>query len=165
VRPESPNGGREDGMPPRHAAGLTGRYARQVATLSTLRDLLNAETGDVADEIRALVQGTIVARIPSPMIPPNVWPRYRTLGRRYPFVYTTIPAMDGTSLPSMRAVDPAMARDTLQVVELEAYFRNRARHRLRQCAHCSSWFLDVTRNGSALRCSLRCTRKWWHAHR
>jgi hypothetical protein len=173
-------GGRRGLQKPR--PGLTGDHARQVAALAPLRDLLNGGKGAVADEIRALVEGTIAAGLPGPTIPPGVSPRYRTLAHRYPFVHSTTPpggstnpALDGATLPMVRAANVApgrtahqlaeFGRDAVQVAEFAAYLGNPHRDRLRQCEHCRIWFLDVTRNASARRCTRACTRKWEVAQR
>jgi hypothetical protein len=48
---------------------------------------------------------------------------------------------------------------------LAFYFMNPQRDRLRRCQQCSRWFVDMTRNKSALRCSRACTIAWSNAQR
>lgn len=45
------------------------------------------------------------------------------------------------------------------------YFLNPERDRLRKCAVCHRWFVDLTRNKSQLRCSPPCTAAWWTRRR
>jgi hypothetical protein len=53
------------------------------------------------------------------------------------------------------------------VTPLAAVLNSRHRDRLRSCQQeqCGRWFVDMTRNKSALRCSRTCTIKWSHAQR
>jgi hypothetical protein len=45
------------------------------------------------------------------------------------------------------------------------YFTNPERTRLRRCAVCRRWFVDMTKNRSARRCSRACTIKWSNTQR
>jgi hypothetical protein len=45
------------------------------------------------------------------------------------------------------------------------YFMNTERDRLRRCAVCRRWFVDVTKNRSARRCSRPCTIRWSNKQR
>lgn len=60
--------------------------------------------------------------------------------------------------------DPSEARG-FAVLELGRFFRNSARGRLRRCQQCGTWFIDTTRNKSALRCSRACTIAWSNSQR
>jgi hypothetical protein len=51
------------------------------------------------------------------------------------------------------------------VAALAAVLNSRHRDRLRRCPICGLWFVDLTRNKSALRCSRKCTITWSHAQR
>jgi hypothetical protein len=39
------------------------------------------------------------------------------------------------------------------------------RDRLRRCQQCGAWFVDLTRNKSARRCTRACTITWWNKQR
>jgi hypothetical protein len=41
------------------------------------------------------------------------------------------------------------------------YFHGKGFLRLKRCPECRTWFLDDTRNAKKIRCSKRCTNKWW----
>jgi hypothetical protein len=41
------------------------------------------------------------------------------------------------------------------------YFRGQGWERLKRCQVCGTWFVDTTKNKSMVRCSARCTTKWW----
>jgi hypothetical protein len=38
-------------------------------------------------------------------------------------------------------------------------------NRLKRCPQCQRWFVDVSRNCKATRCSMACTNKWWTRER
>jgi hypothetical protein len=51
------------------------------------------------------------------------------------------------------------------VTTLADYFSHSRRDRLKRCTTCQQWFVDLTRNKSALRCSRSCTIAWSNAQR
>jgi len=51
------------------------------------------------------------------------------------------------------------------VLLLVQFLEHPRRDRLRQCPRCSKWFVDRTKNKSALRCSRRCTIAWSNSRR
>ena len=57
------------------------------------------------------------------------------------------------------------SHEGIMAVWLAAYFMHPHRDRLRRCQQCSRWFVDMTRNKSALRCSRACTIAWSNAQR
>ncbi len=45
------------------------------------------------------------------------------------------------------------------------YFRDEGWIRLKRCPQCKEWFVDSTRNRSAIRCSVGCNDLWWSRNR
>jgi hypothetical protein len=65
--------------------------------------------------------------------------------------------------PELTLLAPTAAG--IWVAWLVEYFDNPQRNRLKRCARCRQWFVDETRNASALRCSRACTIAWSNAQR
>jgi hypothetical protein len=151
---------------PQRSPGIAGEVARLVGSLSKLRDALNAAKEEDELEVVTLVEEAIAAAVPAPFIAADIGQRYDALAAPYPFRYTisglvrsTNPKKPDVVMPLVRTKSPM----GLVVAWLHDYFGNPQRDRLRRCTQCRTWFLDTTRNGSALRCSRVCTRKWWSA--
>ncbi len=67
----------------------------------------------------------------------------------------------GGGAVSVRSSTPRAVWVTL----LADFLINPQRDRLRRCPVCKQWYVDQTRNRSALRCSRKCTITWSNAHR
>jgi hypothetical protein len=110
-------------------------------------------------ELRAIVTAAL------PLAPFRVLPRasirrFNWLMRATPVFLQLVPRRHGTIpttgyLPGIGYIFAIFWR-ALQRPEIE---------RLKQCERCERWFLDCTRNKSALRCSARCTSQWWNRAR
>lgn len=59
--------------------------------------------------------------------------------------------------------DPQRAGSGLTALWLLA--EDHGLERLKRCEQCGQWFIDLTRNGSKLRCTARCTWRTWNRSR
>ncbi|SRR5581483_5885727 len=136
-----------------------------------------------------------VSRLRPTQDPPDaVWREWEALSIRNPFVFwsTTTGLMAGGP-PRPELADPSTwfvwvstgalrergrkwaggawlrlrtpYRSGMVVALLAEYLNSLYRDRLKQCPQCRRWFVDLTRNKSALRCSRACTITWSNAQR
>lgn len=104
-------------------------------------------SNDAAERFNALADGTPLHVVVGPHPP-------ITEGRRHFITFGTT-----------RVYLSTRSAAGVWVVKLARLFVNPQRDRLRHCPICRRWFVDETRNRSALRCSRKCTIAWSNAQR
>jgi hypothetical protein len=148
--------------------------SRQARDLKMLAVILNGQawkgSADIVRDATAVVEAS--TELPYPFVSRKTGQLFLALAGDVPFRYVVDEMQP-------QAHTPAVLRDAgavfvflqassirgLAARELEQYFRNPARDRLRRCQQCARWFVDETRNKSALRCSRACTIAWSNSQR
>jgi hypothetical protein len=151
--------------------------------------LLNTQwkTGELGRQVAAILAATKV--VPSPFVPRVAQDLFARLAAgesfRYDVWYSDPPPRPGEVLdvshlrtPAQRALARHLRKHDAMIVDVKAssergmaasvvydFFYNPARDRVRRCQQCQTWFLDLSRNKSAQRCSKACTIAWSSAHR
>lgn len=83
--------------------------------------------------------------------------------KRYP-VCLTVRETDKSRLPKPSLSSNEPQGDVLKQLWW-SYFRDEGWRRLKRCLQCQDWFVDSTRNKSAVRCSVGCNSLWWSRDR
>ncbi len=148
---------------------------REARDLEPFARLLNTEwaTGDhvqVGDRVAAVIQAT--AALPHPWVPWRAGEQFAALAAGQTFRYDIVKPQPQAQTPAdLRKHGVAWIRlhasdqRGLAAQELDRFFRNPSRDRLRRCQQCTHWFIDMTRNKSAQRCQRKCTIAWSNAQR
>jgi hypothetical protein len=163
-------------------AHALGQYVGVDSYLRQLRDLLNAvrgastaleETlkGEGSEEERGAV--TLVEEIllesrealPQGLLAPTAIKRFNTLPVRGRLYLGEIGSGNGQTLAWFSAERPNPARVALQLLWDIIAVDIKELRRLKLCAVCERWFVDHSKNVTALRCSAPCTRKYWNRAR
>lgn len=141
--------------------------------MQPLVDVLNRPA--TAETVHAIVAATmahdLTGQPPAPWTPDHAWALYDAYvadAIKQPYWIRNgstppvagPPGYGGARLPMQYASSPA----AVIAAAVHDYFGNPYRYRLRRCGQCARYFLDLTRNRSALRCSRACTVKWGNAH-
>jgi predicted RNA-binding Zn ribbon-like protein len=132
--------------------------------LGRLMRLLNQRlAGDIHTPVREQVVAVITASaaFAYPSIPRLAGELFEVLAAGQTFTFTV------ARVPPDHAIvmSEASTEEGEAALELFRFFQNPARSRLRCCQQCGTWFIDVTRNQSARRCSRACTIAWSNAQR
>src|SRR5437867_4509807 len=113
-----------------------------------------AEEQEATTQAAAVVEASLGTEYPT--IPPAAAAAFDELAAGQPLEYTVRKInLRGPWLirPDYRTPIYLVSKSARgrMAVWLSSYFRNPQRERLRRCQHCSRWFVDMTRNKSALR--------------
>jgi hypothetical protein len=146
--------------------------------LRTGGPLASGRRDDVIGRLRnsAAAIVTSVLSMPYPTVPKDAAERFNDLAARAPLYY--VAERDDGARRAEHIGDFQIAEHEgapvrlhtktaqgLWALRLMVFLNNRHRDRLRSCAQCHRWFVDVTRNRSARRCTRKCTIAWSHAQR
>ena len=137
------------------------------------------------DDAELIVEATLGARYPD--VPDGAAKRFNALAAAAPFYYFAAPLSavhrapepgepsehyysSGFIAPDVHSFNMWLrtgAGPGSWVLPLARFLVSPHRDRLRRCPRpeCRKWFVDVTRNKSARRCSRPCTIAWSNAHR
>lgn len=88
---------------------------------------------------------------------------FEELAKKYP-VCLTVRETEKSKLPKPNLASNEPQGDVLKQLWW-SYFRDEAWKRLQRCPQCKDWFVDTTRNRSAIRCSVYCNSRWWSRDR
>jgi len=166
---------RRQGGRRKKAGALTRVITREALDLVPFTRLLNTQwaAGDhvqVGNRVAAVIQAT--AALPYPWVPWPAGEQFAALAAGQTFQYKIWKVQPQDQTPAdlrkhgvawirLRAAD----QHGLAAQELDRFFRNPSRDRLRRCQQCARWFIDMTRNKSARRCQRGCTVAWWNSQR
>jgi hypothetical protein len=163
------------------APGVGDFISEQLVVLTNVALVLNGElyahnartTGRVAEHEAARAQAGVVVEATLgtayPTVPPDAAAAFDKLASGQPVEYTSSRHFPEPWLlrPDHRTPITLWSRSAAGIMAawLATYFRHPYRDRLRRCQQCAKWFVDMTRNKSALRCSKACTVAWSNKQR
>jgi hypothetical protein len=152
--------------------GVSDFISHQLVALENFARVLNGEHGHYVTDASlargvAVVEAALSSRYPA--IPVAAADAFDALASGQPLEYTIrrrplrarVIRLDHRT--PMHLSSPT--EDGPMVVWLATYFMSPERERLRRCQQCARWFVDLTRNKSARRCSSACTIAWSNAQR
>jgi hypothetical protein len=149
---------------PRQVPGVGEEIRREVQGLAPLAAQLNQPQSPEA--LRRIVEATITAGGPPPFIPSAAAQLYNTWAQDFTFRYRAAPGVESPRWPGVALIQAVISDEAARSIPLlHSFFENPERGRLRSCAQCQRWFIDLTRNRSARRCSRACTIAWSNAQR
>jgi hypothetical protein len=152
--------------------GVASHISNQLVVLKNIARAFNGEFGGhLTDAAVARGVAVVEAALGSeyPAIPDAAADAFDALAKGQPLEYTIRRRPLRAHLIRLDHQTPihlcSPSEFGMMVVWLAAYFMNPSRDRLRRCQQCARWFVDLTRNKSARRCSSACTIAWSNAQR
>jgi hypothetical protein len=154
------------------------REARELERLTNhLTGRWVGEHAQLGEQVAAVIEAA--AAVPYPAIARRAGELFMAIAEGHTLRYTLhVPEVAADAPAAWRRhglamviLSPSTPRDSAAhergyaAQELDRFFRNSARDRLRRCEKCRTWFIDTTRNQSAKRCSRQCTIAWSNSQR